>query len=148
MSADRISHIAREMPYLRRFSRCLVADKDAADDLVRDCLVEALAKPDGEGPAGDLRAWLYGILWSRFEASQQHAKRRSETASDPAQPGFGTLGDDERAVLGLVMVDGMGYTETAKILRLDVRTVRLHLSHARHALADAPLATNLRGAAR
>ena len=148
MSVDRVSQIAREMPYLRRFSRCLVADKDAADDLVRECLIEALAKPDGEGQSGDLRAWLYGILWNRFEASQDEARRRQAPAGDAAQPITGALGDDERAVLGLVMVDGMGYTETAKILHLDVRTVRSRLSHARHTLADAPPETDLCGAAR
>jgi RNA polymerase sigma-70 factor (ECF subfamily) len=120
--------IAQHLPYLRRFSRCLLSGKAAADDLVRDCLVEALERADEIGPETDVRAWLYTILWSRHEKSSQ--RRRGKSALQ-------RLGDDQRAVLGLVSLDGMRYREAAKILHLDVRALRTRLSAARHALGDA-----------
>jgi RNA polymerase sigma-70 factor (ECF subfamily) len=47
------------------------------------------------------------------------------------------LPDEERAVLGLVSLDEMGYRQAAQILHVDVATVRSRLSHARHTLGDA-----------
>src|SRR5262245_20047903 len=120
MSQDHVNAIAKQIPYLRRFSRCLVSDKAAADDLVRDCLIDALARPGDTPRDAELRSWLYAILWSCFERSVRPGS--GYTALDQ-------LPDDERAVLGLVSLDGMGYKEAAQILHLDVKTVRSRLSH-------------------
>ena len=122
-----VSAIAKHLPYLRRFSRCLLSDKAAADNLVRDCLIEALERTREIAPETDVRAWLYAILWSRHEKSSD--RRHGESALQ-------RLSDDQRAVLGLVSLDGMRYRDAAKILHLDVREVRTRLSAARHALGD------------
>jgi RNA polymerase sigma-70 factor (ECF subfamily) len=127
MPMDNVTLIAKELPYLRRFSRCLLADRMAADDLVRDCLLEALERKAEIDADTDVRAWLYAILWSHHEKSAHH--RRGESALE-------RLSVDQRAVLGLVSLDGMRYREAARILHLDVRTVRTRLSDARHALGD------------
>lgn len=127
MSQDHVTPIAKQLPYLRRFSRCLVSDRGLADDLVRDCLVEALARTGEISPDAELRPWLYKILWSCFERSEHHNAGVNVLERLP---------DEERAVLGLVSLDGIGYKEAAQILRVDVRTVRSRLSHARHALGD------------
>jgi RNA polymerase sigma-70 factor, ECF subfamily len=128
MPMDDVTSIARELPYLRRFSRCLLSDKATADDLVYDCIREALARTSEIDDDTDLRAWLYAILWSRHQTSVH--RQQGETALE-------RLSVDQRAVLGLVSLDGMRYRDAAKILHLDVRTVRSRLSDARHALGDA-----------
>jgi RNA polymerase sigma-70 factor (ECF subfamily) len=136
--AEEAKSIARQLPYLRRFSRYLLSDKAAADELVHDCLVEALSRTSEIAPSTDLRAWLYSILWSR------HAKFVHRIRGVSA---LERLSDDQRAVFGLVSLDGMRYRDAAKILRLDVRTVRARLSDARHALGDAMGAAPRRAAA-
>jgi RNA polymerase sigma-70 factor (ECF subfamily) len=135
---DEVESIARHLPYLRRFSRCLLSDKAAADELVRGSLVEALSRTSEIETRTDLRAWLYSILWSRHEKFVHRVHGGSALEC---------LSDDQRAVLGLVSLDGMRYRDAAKILHLDVRTLRARLSDARHALGDAMGAAPRRAAA-
>jgi RNA polymerase sigma-70 factor (ECF subfamily) len=138
MTAHGTAAIAKHLPYLRRFSRCLLSDKAAADKLVRDCVVRALERAAEMGRQTNLRSWLYSILWSCHESSSQ--RRSGDSALE-------RLSDDQRAVLGLVSLDGLRYRDAAKILHLDVRTVRTRLSAARHALGDTLDASPRRAAA-
>src|SRR5471030_570859 len=59
---DFASRVEAIIPRLRRYARALTRNEVAADDLVQDCLVRAVAKQHLWKEGTDLRAWLFTIL--------------------------------------------------------------------------------------
>ena len=51
------------IPRLRRFALSLTRNPSSADDLVQTCLERALSRWSDKRPEGDLRAWLFSILY-------------------------------------------------------------------------------------
>jgi DNA-directed RNA polymerase specialized sigma24 family protein len=54
--------IVEHIPALRRYARLLVRTVRQADDLVGDCLEQALADPRINAQGPKLRAWLFSIM--------------------------------------------------------------------------------------
>lgn len=149
--------IVRELPYLRRFARALTSGSRSADDLVHDCVVNALKNADKFQPGTNLRAWLFTILRNCFISEIRRDRNRADTVAMPdwalggvapanqedslmlcrLREQLSTLPTDQRTVLLLVVLDGMSYEETAAMLEIPVGTVRSRLSRARHALRRA-----------
>src|SRR5712691_10487226 len=64
--ADRAALIEAQIPGLRRFACALLrGDADAADDLVQDTLERALSRWHLRRTDGNVRGWLYTILYNR-----------------------------------------------------------------------------------
>jgi RNA polymerase sigma-70 factor (ECF subfamily) len=149
--------IIRELPYLRRFARALTSGSRSADDLVHDCVVNALKNADKFEPGTNLRAWLFTILRNCFISEIRRDRNRADSVAMPdwAMSGvapanqedtlmlcrlrdeLSALPNDQRTVLLLVVLEGMSYEETAETLKIPVGTVRSRLSRARHALRRA-----------
>src|SRR5262249_37961189 len=73
---DQTSLIEAHIPGLRRFACALLrGDRQSADDLVQDCLERALSSWHLRRAEGDLRGWLYTILYNRF-LSERHRRGR------------------------------------------------------------------------
>jgi RNA polymerase sigma-70 factor (ECF subfamily) len=142
------------LPALRRFALWLARDPTAADDLVQTCLEKALSRWASRRD-GDLKAWLFSILYRQFIDDKRRARRwgrlldvfrRDEMAGEPsaedtyaarhALGSFDQLGDDQRAVLLLVTVEGLSYEETAVALGVPLGTVMSRLSRARRAYRE------------
>ena len=69
--------IEMHIPGLRRFAYALLrGDRERADDLVQDCLERALSRWHLRRAGGNLRGWLYTILYNRFLSDQHRQKRR------------------------------------------------------------------------
>jgi RNA polymerase sigma-70 factor (ECF subfamily) len=151
------SELEVEVPRLRRFARALTGgDAAAADDLVQEALLRALDRWMLRRPGGSLRAWLFTILWRRFVDGRRSAAVARRHAGDAAAlprpiplaaPDealeaarvlalLDRLPDEQRAVLLLVAVEGMGYAEAAEALGVPVGTVMSRLSRARDRLRD------------
>jgi RNA polymerase sigma-70 factor, ECF subfamily len=151
--------LARELPYLRRFSRALSNNAANSDDLVHDCIVKALENSDKFEPGTNLRAWLFTILRNCF-ISDVRRNRRSSKLAAVDNPSWLSGGVDaprqessimlrrtqeeicklpmpQREVLLLVVVENMSYEQTAQMLHLPVGTIRSRLSRARQALSVA-----------
>lgn len=154
--ADLTRAVEAVIPALRRYARALLRDRDAADDLVQDCLERAVQSWSARRPEGDARAWMFTILHhlavSRLRrraarprlvalddieetqlargASQDDRLRYSELLRAVA-----ALPEDQKSVLLLVAVERLSYAETAKILDLPLGTVMSRLSRARARLA-------------
>jgi RNA polymerase sigma-70 factor (ECF subfamily) len=146
--------IEAQIPRLRRYARALTRDETAADDLVQDCLVRALAKQHLWQEGTDLRAWLFTILHnqhvnhvrrsireglavavSETEPSLTHAanhdKRLELRDLDRA---LAKLPDEQRTIILLVGLENMRYEAVAEIVGVPVGTVRSRLSRGREAL--------------
>ena len=137
---------------MRRYAWALLRHRDAADELVQDCLVRALGRLPA--PSSDLavRPWLFTILHN-LSVSRWRALRRRGVGVDassidlpiPAAQewslatrdllrGLAALPLEQRQVLLLIGVEGLEYREAAAVLGLPIGTVMSRLSRGRDAL--------------
>jgi RNA polymerase sigma factor (sigma-70 family) len=143
------------LPRLRRFAVSLTRDYSSADDLVQASLEKALSAWTHRRPEGDLRAWLFSILYRQFVDNHRRSRRYSRMLElftggrdeEPYEPSvertvvaqttlqaFERLNTEQRALLLWVSVEGLSYKEVADILDVPVGTVMSRLSRARQAL--------------
>ncbi|WP_339528408.1 sigma-70 family RNA polymerase sigma factor [Pseudomonas mucidolens] len=140
------------IPRLRRFAVSLTRNAASADDLVQACLERALVSWGDKHAEGDLRAWLFSILYRQFLDAHRRSRRYARmldffTGRDDAQPSvertvlaqstlqaFDRLNTEQRALLLWVSVEGLSYKEVAHILEVPIGTVMSRLSRARQAL--------------
>ena len=145
MSNDFRHSVETMIPALRRYARALARDSDIADDLVQDTLVRAL-RSEKLFLGGDLRAWLYTILTNlnrnrrRSLARQPTMMKLHDTAADASgteaegrdiSRALATLAEDQRAVLLLVVLEGLSYRDVADIQGVPIGTVMSRLARAR-----------------
>jgi RNA polymerase sigma-70 factor (ECF subfamily) len=131
-----------EIPRLRRYARALMGDATLADDLVEDCLREAVRTIDLFWSGTDLRVWLFAILHNQLannrrsmaEAGAPLLSRRSSPTSEDLHQALARLTDDERQVVLLVGLEGFHDDDVARILDVPVGTVRARLSRGRNTL--------------
>jgi RNA polymerase sigma-70 factor, ECF subfamily len=149
--------IETHIPGLRRFACALLrGDRERADDLVQDCLERALSRWHLRRAEGDLRGWLYTILYNRFLSDQQRRKRRGvhDTLTEAIEAelpritggqdealehrdlirAFAALPEEQRSVLLLVGVEDLSYHEAARVLGVPIGTVMSRLSRGRERL--------------
>lgn len=133
------------IPALRRYARALTRDADLADELVQDTLVRAL-RSEKLFHGGDLRSWLYTILTNLNRNRRRALARRpvlmqlADTTEDAGgteaegrdiAQALATLVDDQRAVLLLVVLEGLSYREVADVQGVPIGTVMSRLARAR-----------------
>nr|AAF81074.1 ECF sigma factor PrtI [Pseudomonas fluorescens] len=137
------------IPRMRRFAVSLTRNTSSADDLVQSTLERAITRWADKRIEGDLRAWLFSILYRQFLDAHRRSRRYARmldffTGRDDAQPSvertvmaqsalqaFDQLNTEQRALLLWVSVEGLSYKEVAVILE---GTVMSRLSRARQAL--------------
>jgi RNA polymerase sigma-70 factor (ECF subfamily) len=138
--------IEAKIPALRRYARALTHNADVADDLVQDTLVRAL-RSEHLFHGGDVRSWLYTILTNLNRNRLRSLARRptltpidDNDAPDMAGPeaggrdverALGSLVDDQRAALLLVVLEGLTYREVAEVQGVPIGTVMSRLARAR-----------------
>ncbi len=139
------------LPSLRRFALWLARDPADADDLVQACIERALSRWSTRRGDASLKAWLFAILHRQFIDQRRRAGRwRNVLVMLGGEPGaapsaeetfvarssleaFDALAVDHRAVLLLVVVEGLPYQDAAHALGVPVGTVMSRLSRARDA---------------
>jgi len=144
------------LPRLRRFARALAGRPDQADDLVQAAVEKALAKSHQWRDGTRLDSWMYRIVQTTWIDTCRAASVRGShlEAVDPGTlADYGTLRriearltlaavrqairalpDAQRAVLGLVCVEGLSYRDAADVLGIPVGTVMSRLARARLSL--------------
>jgi RNA polymerase sigma factor (sigma-70 family) len=161
------------IPALRRYARSLLQNRDAADDLVQDCLERTVSRWHQRRADGDARTWVFTILHNlAINTLRQQARRgwhvpvedadEAAFAQAPSQEdrlrhrdllqGLALLPEDQRAVLLLVSVEDLTYAEAARVLDVPIGTVMSRLARGREKLlrsleggaAANPARTNLR----
>ncbi|HEU5273687.1 MAG TPA: sigma-70 family RNA polymerase sigma factor [Xanthobacteraceae bacterium] len=140
------SGVEAAIPALRRYARALTRDAETADDLVQDTLVRAL-RSEHLFHGGEVRSWLYTILTNLNRNRLRSIARRpliklisDDDAPDTAGPEAGmrdiaralaSLVEEQRAVLLLVVLEGLTYREVAEVQGVPVGTVMSRLARAR-----------------
>jgi len=153
---DIANRIEALIPRLRRYARALTRNEVAADDLVQDCLVRALAKQHLWQDGTDLRAWLFTILHNQYVNHVRQSVRQGELANaNPSEAhrslsrpppqehsldlrdldrALAQLPDEQRTIILMVGLEGMSYEAVAEFVGVPVGTVRSRLSRGREAL--------------
>ncbi len=149
------------LPELRGFARFLTRDAAAADDLVQDTLVRALAAVAQFQPGTNLKAWLFTIQRNAFYEQARRRRRESQvlgresqvlsgqlTDTDPAMSSASLRGEVSdlqrllftltpllREALVLVGAQELSYEQAAAICGVPVGTVKARVSRARSQIA-------------
>src|SRR6516162_3495363 len=154
---DQPSLIEAHIPGLRRFACALLrGDRQGADDLVQDCLERAVSRWHLRRAEGDVRGWLYTILYNRFLSEKNRQGRRGvpDTPLEVAEaelPGvdggqdwalehrdllraFAALPEEQRSVVLLIGVEDLSYEQAARVLGVPIGTVMSRLSRGRERL--------------
>ena len=134
------------VPALRRYARALTRDADVADDLVQDTLVRAL-RSEHLFHGGEVRSWLYTILTNLNRNRLRSLARRPmllplddndttdltgpEAGGRDIERALGTLVEDQRSALLLVVLEGLTYREVAEVQGVPIGTVMSRLARAR-----------------
>ena len=148
--------ILEALPNIRRYAFSLTANAADADDLLQS-LVERLLKTSIPSDINSL-AWMLKIcrnLWiDELRKRQVSAKYlgqlldsseptenlensvQKQIALDDIQNAMFALSVQQREVLSLVIVSGLSYAETAKVMNVPIGTVMSRLARARQALAQ------------
>ena len=144
------------LPRLRRFAHALSRDSADADDLAQATVERALRSRDQWQPGTRLDSWACRImrnLWidtararSRKNAREAPEEEGLDVGDDP-RPGIEAavdlqrvmaamerLPDEQREVVALILVEGLGYREVAEMLGLPIGTVSSRLVRGRTAL--------------
>lgn len=161
-SSNVLEDIAALLPRLRRFGRALARHREDADDLVQIAVERALTHTEQWRIGTRLDSWMFRIMQNAWIDETRARERRGQTFVDEDEGinvGISTtdaqidaiavrkavsqLGDDQRAVVALVLVEGLPYQEAADVLGIPVGTLTSRLARARDALqavlGDAPV---------
>lgn len=154
MASDTLDgRLEAQIPHLRRYAHALLRDRDAADDLVQDCLEHALSRWYQRRSDADLRAWLFAILRNLYISAHRTRARRGtpvelDAVADPGLPAdqerglvardalgaLDLLPEEQKSLLLLVGVEELSYAEVARVLDIPLGTVMSRLSRARQRL--------------
>ena len=145
--------LINELPRMRRFAYSLTGNKSDADDLVQS-LVEKLLRKGIKKDIPEI-PWFLKVcknLWiDETRANQSRRKLAESTAQEPitvneAGPendqmaqilkAMEQLNDEQRQLVGLVIVEGFSYAEAARTLDIPVGTVMSRVARARAKLAQ------------
>lgn len=154
VEADLRRQIAAMLPDLRAFARFLVRDRVAADDVVQDTVVRALAALAQFEAGTNLKAWLFTILRNQFYEQSRRRQREAaallvrfeaDEAANPEQVARSDISDLQhliwrlppllREALILVGAQELSHEEAAAICRVPVGTMKARVSRARSGLA-------------
>lgn len=146
--------ITRLLPDLRAFARFLARDLSAADDLVQETVLKALAALGQFKPGTNLKAWLFTIERNAFFEQARKRKREDRLLRErgydpesepPRQVSQSEVADLQRMLfllpplmreaLVLVGAQELSHEEAAAICGVPVGTMKARVSRARSALA-------------
>lgn len=151
MSDELLDHVRA----LRTYARSLCGNPTDADDLTQETLLRALNSAGQYQPGTHMKSWLFTIMRNRFYTNRKKAARECTGVADcvsavpctqPTQEWHLQAQEMRRALdqlpvhyreaIVLVGVLGESYIDTAKILGIDIGTVKSRVFRARKMLKD------------
>jgi RNA polymerase sigma factor (sigma-70 family) len=151
---DLTNELEPHIPALRRYAWALLRHREAADDLVQDCLERAISRWHLHRKDTSTRAWLLSIERNLFlndrrrrgrqgihtgltendvALSQDPNAERSLMARD-ALSLIDALPEEQKSLLLLIGVEDLSYHEAALVFGVPQGTIMSRLSRARAAL--------------
>jgi RNA polymerase sigma-70 factor, ECF subfamily len=157
VGGDAAELLEAHIPGLRRYACALLrGDRARADDLVQESLERALSRWHQRRSDGDLRGWMYTILYRRFLTNRRRQRndfvyqsltevlerdepgvvggQEAALAQRDILRGLAELPEKQRSVLLLIAVEDFSYEQAARILAVPIGTVMSRLSRGRERL--------------
>jgi RNA polymerase sigma factor (sigma-70 family) len=152
--SDLANQIEPHIPALRRYAWALLRNREAADDLVQDCLERAISRWHLRRKDASTLAWLLSIQRNLFlndvrrrgrqgahmalpdndiAASVDVTAERSLMARD-ALALVDAMPEEQKSLLLLIGVEDLSYLDAAAVLGVPEGTIMSRLSRARAAL--------------
>lgn len=145
------SELHEHIGSLRRYALVLTRDPVAADDLVQETLVKAIAKAETFQRGSDLRPWLFRILHNTHISALRREKTRADAAPDLPEPiandcqhtqlelkqvlsALDQLPEAQRNPIILIALREMSYAEAARSLDVPLGTFMSRLGRGRETL--------------
>jgi RNA polymerase sigma-70 factor (ECF subfamily) len=140
------------LPRLRTYAYALTRDRDQADDLVQNTVVQALARRSMFKPGSNLAAWTFRIQRNLFIDSYRRRRPTEELDPDRMEGlscranqddvilkneflrGFAQLPAIQREALVLSAIEGMSYDDIAAQAGVAVGTIKSRVCRARDRL--------------
>jgi len=141
------------LPRLRRFARTLTRHREDADDLVQLAVERALLRADHWQIGTRLDSWIFRIMQNAWIDEVRARSRYQQTFVDEelgehvgvstteahinaiaVRKAVSSLGDEQRAAVALVLVEGLPYKEAAEVLGIPIGTLTSRLARARESL--------------
>lgn len=136
---------------LRRYALVLTRNSDAAEDLVQDTLVKAIAASESWEPGTDLRVWMFRIMHNTHVSERRRHQVRERAkpmlpqpvdTSDPTTrielqqvlDALDQLPESQRQPIALIALQEMSYAEAARVLDLPLGTFYSRIGRGRAAL--------------
>jgi RNA polymerase sigma-70 factor, ECF subfamily len=144
--------LLRTLPRLRSQAAALTQNRAAAEDVVHDAVVNALAARASFTPGTNFRAWMHRILYNRFVsiARKQRGTGRIDDLPQAAlavgggqedrlvwrelRAALARLPVEQRTALLMVALQGMPYEEVAEAMACTVGTAKSRVFRARRQL--------------
>ncbi len=146
------------LPRLRRFSYTLAGSRTDADDLLRATVEKALLKYDQFKQGTDLDKWMFRMC-KNIWIDEWRSRRVRGPIIDPmdfkaeigvdgeqllinrislseVNAAMNRLQDEQKMILGLIVIEGYSYRETSELLDIPIGTVMSRLARARKALEE------------
>ena len=148
------------LPSLRRYSRSLTRSDADGEDLLQDCVEKVLTRRS-QWRGLNLRGWVLTIMTNLYRNGLRQQRGRNyvdiddddhlpaaESDNDPLERSrleiaLNSLGEEYRAVLMLVVVEGYSYRDVADMLDIPIGTVMSRLSRARRKMTSLLNADNV-----
>lgn len=141
------------LPRLRRFARTITRHRADADDLVQVTVERALLRTAQWQTGTRLDSWLFrimknawidevrvrirrGKLFAPEEAGEHVGVSYTQRQIDAmaVQQAMERLSEEQRMVVGLVLIEGLPYKEAAAVLEIPIGTLTSRLARARDTL--------------
>ncbi|HQS68074.1 MAG: hypothetical protein B7Y36_08975 [Novosphingobium sp. 28-62-57] len=158
MTDETLRHQLIELiPRLRRFARVLTGNMSDADDVVQATLEKAMRNVDQWQNGTRLDSWVFAIARNAWIDDRRLARNRTQhdditemldIAGDDGQAeverrstqravraAVDQLPEEQRLVVGIVLLEGYSYREASEMLDIPIGTVMSRLSRAKAALA-------------
>lgn len=148
--------LLNSLAHLQRFAMARTGNREVAEEVVNDTVIEALNRRDNYTQGTNMKSWLFSIMVGVHNNMRRRQKRADDFAksmaslqlnavieSDPIMPimlkeagdVIESLPVEQKSALYL-MVDGYSYEEIGKILDCGVGAVKSRVLRARQAIAD------------
>jgi len=152
MHSDFHADLVALLPKLRIQALALTRNRAAADDLVQDAAMNALAAQDSFAPGTNFGAWMHRILRNRFISGLRRRRETTDIEDVPPallamhpghedrlilqelQRALGELPAEQREALFMVVLQGLSYEEVGEATGCAVGTAKSRVYRARQRL--------------
>jgi CheY-like chemotaxis protein len=139
---SRSQNVARDVPYLRRYARALTGSQASGDAYVAATLEAMVADPSILDDADDQRVALFRLFTKIWSSLSINGSTVTQPTLQPGEQKLGNIMPLPRQAFLLVSLEGFDEADAARILDVDVATLRALIEESGREIA-AQIATDV-----